>query len=249
MLALPSFVDDGQESSRVRALKRFRCLDLFCCAGGASRGLQKAGFHVTGVDKDPQPRYVGDAFHQADALTFPLEGFDFIWASPPCQAYTIAGRNQRRDGKVYPDLIEQTRHRLVASGIPWVIENVPGAPIRADLVLCGSQFNLRLARHRGFEFWEPRFTLANSCAHSHDLITVVGHGTPSWSRKQRIRRGLHPNVTVDEKRAVMGCEWMNREELAEAIPPAYSEYIGRQIIAELEASERERGKTGTSARP
>jgi DNA (cytosine-5)-methyltransferase 1 len=217
------------------AVLKPRALDLFCGAGGATKGLQLAGFHVTGVDIKPQPRYCGDEFHQADALTFPLEGYDFIWASPPCQAWTIAGKNARRDGKVYPELIAPIRERLKALGVPWVIENVPGAPITAHLVLCGSNFGLRVARHRGFEMWHEEFRLANSCAHASDLVTVCGDGTPSWSRKARVKRGLPPDVTVAEKRIVLQTPWMNRHEMAESIPPAYSEFIGKQVLEHIGA--------------
>src|SRR5579864_4184083 len=101
-----------------------RCLDLFCCAGGATKGLQRAGFHVTGVDIKPQPRYCGDEFHQADALTFPLTGYDFIWASPPCQSYSSAMRHLATP---QPMLIDAMRARLEASGAAWCIENVLGA--------------------------------------------------------------------------------------------------------------------------
>lgn len=209
---------------------KLRALDLFCCAGGATRGLQMAGFHVTGVDIKPQPRYCGDAFFQTDALTFPLEGFDFIWASPPCQAFTIAGANMRRDGTQYPDLVARMRSRLAAQRTSWVMENVPGAPLRVDLVLCGSHFGLRLARHRLFEFDTPKFNLMPSCSHAPDLITVCGHGTPSWMRQSRIRKGLHPNLSVALKREVMGCPWMDRAELSQAIPPAYSQFIAEAFL-------------------
>ena len=127
-----------------------RLLDLFCGAGGAARGYQLAGFHVTGVDIAPQPRYAGDEFVQADAMTWPLDGYDSIHASPPCQAYAnvTAWRGLRDD---HPDLVAATRVRLEAAGVPWVIENVPEAPVRRDLLLCGSQFGLRVRRHRAFE--------------------------------------------------------------------------------------------------
>jgi DNA (cytosine-5)-methyltransferase 1 len=136
-----------------------RALDLFCCAGGATKGLQRAGFHVTGVDIKPQPRYCGDAFHQADALTFPLEGFDFIWASPPCQAFTAL--RFMPTAKDHPNLIPETRARLVEANIPYCIENVPGAPLGDSgylIMLCGTMFGLQtrdgraeLRRHRLFE--------------------------------------------------------------------------------------------------
>ena len=208
----------------------YRALDLFCCAGGAGMGLHRAGFDVTGVDHNDQPNYPFH-FRQANALSYPLDGFDFIWASPPCQAYSIASASQRVRGKEYADLIEPIRKRLVASGIPWVIENVPGSPIRADLILCGSQFNLRVIRHRLFECSFPIFVLTPPCNHPPDPVVVVGHGTTSWARKKNGGK-CH---TSKEKRAAMGIQWTTREELSQAIPPAYSEFIGRQAIAALES--------------
>jgi C-5 cytosine-specific DNA methylase len=130
-------------------MSRPRLLDLFCGAGGAALGYQLAGFHVTGVDIAPQPHYCGDAFYQADAMTFPLDGFDVVTASPPCQAYSTLGRFSPH--VTYPDLYEPTRERLTASGLPWVIENVVGAPYRSGFILCGSMFGLRVRRHRNFE--------------------------------------------------------------------------------------------------
>ncbi len=137
-----------------------RALDLFCSAGGATRGLQLAGFHVTGVDIRPQPRYCGDEFRQASALEFPLEGFDFIWASPPCQKFT-ALRHMPTSRRDHPNLIPQTRARLEKSGIPYAIENVEGAPLGDSgylIRLCGTSFGLatkdwraELRRHRLFE--------------------------------------------------------------------------------------------------
>lgn len=123
-----------------------RALDLFCGAGGATRGLQMAGFHVTGVDIKPQPRYCGDEFHQANALTFPLDGYDFVWASPPCQRYTMA-QNAAKNAHNHPDLIPPIRERLLGSGVDWVMENVVGAPLINPVMLCGLAFGLKVKRH------------------------------------------------------------------------------------------------------
>lgn len=198
-------------------------LDLFCKAGGATRGLQLAGFRVTGVDIEAQPHYCGEEFYQADALEFPLDDFDFIWSSPPCQAYTKASLSQRNRGKVYPNILPAVRDRLVNSNTPWVIENTPGAPMRVDLVLCGSMFGLRLVRHRWFEFGFPWFGLVPPCQHHLNPCVVVGHGTTSWARAKNGGK-CH---TAQECRDAMGIDWMSRNELSQAIPPAYSEYIGR----------------------
>lgn len=212
-------------------------IDLFCGAGGAAMGLHRAGFDVVGVDKKPQPRYPF-RFIQGDATNPPvdLRCADYIWASPPCQKYSIAAHNNRRDGTEYPDLVAPVRDMLKASGKPWTIENVMGAPVRPDLILCGSHFDLPIARHRLFELsW---FMLhAPVCSHAADLITVVGHGTPSWARKARIAKGLHPNFSAAVKRKAMGIEWMNREELSQAIPPAYSEFIARAFLAQRDANQ------------
>ena len=193
-------------------------------------GLHRAGFDVTGVDNRPQPHYPFK-FIQRDALRFPLSGYDFIWGSPPCQAYSIAANTERTAGKIYPDLIAPLRRRLQKWGKCWVIENVPGAPIRADLILCGSHFGLQLVRHRWFEFGFPAFTLLPSCAHHPDPITVCGNGTPGWIRKK------HPGRVYreTEKRSAMGITWMNRAELSQAIPPAYSEFIGRLVLQYLQS--------------
>lgn len=205
-----------------------KALDLFCGAGGASMGLHQAGFKVTGVDINPQPRYPF-TFIQGDALEADLSGYDFVWASPPCQAYTQASLSQRRAGKKYPDLMAPTRDKLLASGLPFIIENTPGAPMRVDVVLCGSMFGLRLIRHRWFECSLPIFTLS-ICQHHPNPCVVVGHGTTSWARAKNGGK-CH---TIQENRDAMGIHWMNRGELSQAIPPAYSEYLGRQIIQQME---------------
>lgn len=226
---------------------RPRCLDLFCGAGGATKGLQRAGFHVTGVDIKPQPRYCGDVFHQADAMAFPLEGFDFIWASPPCQAHTAM--RTMPDAKPHPDLIPPIRARLSELSIPWVIENVPGAPLFRPMLLCGTMFGLgvldaELRRHRLFE--SPIAMLAPKCSHGQrDVIGIYGghqrnrrrrtigvYGEGCRDSVRKVDRGV-ADFKVEDGRTAMGIDWMTIAELCESIPPAYSEFIGRQIIAAL----------------
>jgi DNA (cytosine-5)-methyltransferase 1 len=217
-------------------VSRPKALDLFCGAGGVSIGLDRAGFDVTGVDIKPQPRYRGGTFVQADAMTFPLNGFDFIWASPPCQHYSNSTPTGRRES--HPDLVSATRRCLEAQGAPWAMENVPGAPMRHGVVLCGAAFGLivvgeggtklHLKRHRLIEPSFPLLSPPCGCGRADMKITVVGDGTPSGPRKR-----LGRNQREWEKREVMGIDWMNRRELAQAIPPAYAEFIGRQAMREI----------------
>ena len=222
-----------------------RALDLFCCAGGAGMGLHRAGFEVTGVDLRPQPRYPF-AFHQADALTFPLEGYDFIWASPPCQAHT--SMKTMHNAKAHLDLIPETRARLAASGIPYVIENVMGAPIDG-FMLCGTMFGLGVAdaelrRHRLFEASFP--ILAPQCQHGdRDVVGVYGghvrnrrrvigiYGEGARDSRRKFDKGV-PDFSVEQGRAAMGIDWMTLAELSQAIPPAYSEWIGRAAIRHIQ---------------
>jgi DNA (cytosine-5)-methyltransferase 1 len=200
-----------------------RLVDLFCGAGGATRGYQLAGFHVTGVDISPQPHYCGDEFIQADATTFPIEGFDAAHGSPPCQDHMRTPHpNQHGTGW----MLAATRQRFKASGIPWVIENVPGAPMRADYLLCGCMFGLpHLRRERWFETSWHGFAMNPCHDHSAPAISVVGHGTPTW-----VRAKLGYNPTIAQYRAAMGIDWMNRDELSQAIPPAYAEHVGRALL-------------------
>jgi DNA (cytosine-5)-methyltransferase 1 len=205
-----------------------RLLDLFCGAGGASVGYHRAGFtEIVGVDIKPQPRYPF-TFVYGDALEYVAahgHEFDAIHASPPCQAYSVAAQSQRNIGKEYPDLVGETRARLEATGIPWVIENVPGAPMRSDFVLCGCRVGLALRRVRLFETSWGGFDLIAPCSHTGPVVSVVGLGTPSWVRQQ-----LGYNPTISHYRAAMGIQWMNRNELSQAIPPAYTHYIGTRLI-------------------
>lgn len=215
-----------------------RALDLFCCAGGATKGLQRAGFHVTGVDIKRQPRYCGDAFVQGDALNppFDLSGFDFIWASPPCQHYSISALPQRQAGKEYPDLVAPTRALLKAAGVPFVIENVVGAPIRADIILDGTMFpGLKVVRERWFECEGIPYTMTAPSAAFRGICikggfySVTGHDGSS-----RLRKAGGPKNSVRAWKDAMGIDWMNRDELTQAIPPAYSEFIGRAAIAQIQ---------------
>jgi DNA (cytosine-5)-methyltransferase 1 len=211
-------------------MSRPKALDLFCGAGGASMGLHRAGFDVTGVDIRPQPRYPF-TFVQADAMMFPLEGHDLVWASPPCQRYSSAAEYSRQRGAEYPDLIAATRCRLEASGVLWVIENVPQAPVRPDVVLDGTMFGLRLVRRRHFELG-GFFCMApgRHRPHPDGVMCVVGHGRPSG-----MKRGPGaPTNTVTECREAMGIDWMDRATLVQAIPPAYSELIGRAALVALQ---------------
>jgi DNA (cytosine-5)-methyltransferase 1 len=199
-------------------------------------GYSRAGFDVVGVDIKPQPRYpftfwLGDALRTFDGIGFDLGSFDAIHASPPCQAYSVAAQSRRNEGHEYPDLLAPTRDLLEQTGLPWVIENVPGAPMRADIKLCGCQVGLDLRRERWFETNWLVDPMVPPHHHPHPVPSVVGHGTPSWVRKQ-----LGYNPTIADYRASMGIDWMNRNELSEAIPPAYTEFIGTQLMAHLEAT-------------
>lgn len=211
-------------------------IDLYCGAGGASVGYHRAGFDVIGVDHRPMPRYPYP-FIQADALdwlaTADLTGVSAIHASPPCQAYSQSTLGFRNAGKVYPDLLGPTREALKRTGLPWVVENVPGAPMRPDVVLCGCMFALPgLKRQRWFELsWAP-FELRLPCSHREPIVTVIGHGPNQHSAYRHVPG--HQWTAL--KHAAMGIDWMNRDELAQAIPPAYTEHIGIMLLTQLSRS-------------
>ncbi|HEV7251460.1 MAG TPA: hypothetical protein VGN93_31165 [Shinella sp.] len=203
--------------------RRLRALDLFCCEGGAGVGLHRAGFEVVGVDIQQRDRYPFE-FHRADALEFPLEGFDFIWASPPCQAHTIA---QKIRGNDHPDLIDPIRDRLCRSGIPYCIENVEGAPLRNPVMLCGSMFGIRTYRHRLFE-----------CSYPVQQPEHPKHEAPLRKMGRPVRDGEFMHIVgnfsgADLAREIMGMPWASRDGLREAIPPVYSEYLGRAAISHI----------------
>lgn len=205
-----------------------RLLDLFCGAGGAAVGYHLAGFGVVGVDIRSQPHYPFE-FHQADAMTYPLEGFDAIHASPPCQRYSSLKSKTSRD---WPDLVAPVRERLSRYGRPWVIENVMPAPLRSGVVLCGLMFGLRTHRHRRFESSEL-------------MLQPTLHDGPyprtsTFKRKKQLDEGLLISVTGNVGSycgpLAMGIDWMTGDELSEAIPPAYTEWIGRALLAQLGAA-------------
>lgn len=220
-----------------------KLLDLYCGQGGASLGYHQAGFTVTGVDLHPQPRYPFE-LHTGDAIEFlKAHGheFDAIHASPPCQAYSRATLGPRRAGqRTYPDLIAATRDALEATGRPWVIENVEGAPLVGPIRLCGSMFDLRardtdgtwvrLQRHRLFE---ASFALRapGLCAHDPSIKVAGVYGGGTDSRTSKLRGGYTPPKATRE--ALMGITHMTLKGLSQAIPPAYTRYVGAQMIEEL----------------
>lgn len=208
-----------------------KLLDLFCGAGGAAVGYHRAGFDVVGVDIAPQPRFPFP-FIQDDALTFPFNGFDVIHASPPCQRFSVASATHRDNGKVYPDCLTPTHTRLKEWGGIWIIENVVGAPVLSyAITLCGLSFGLKVFRHRVFQSSHVVF----SPDHPSHVGTRVGEGMFSvagnagrWKSWGTVQRNVSKG-SVAEWRSAMGIDWMTRKELTQAIPPAYTEYIGRQI--------------------
>ncbi len=211
-----------------------KLLDLFCGAGGCARGYMDAGFYVVGVDIAPQPRYCGDEFIQADALTFLLDGFDAYHASPPCQHYTQMLNWNGPDRSSYPDLVEVIRARLQATGKPYIIENVPGAPVERMITLCGAMFDLRVYRHRYFEsnilLFQPH--------HPKHLIPAAHSG--KVARADQFWCPVGNFGQKDDAQKAMGINWMKttgskNREIAQAIPPAYTRWIGEQLMQYLMA--------------
>lgn len=218
-------------------------LDLFCGGGGASAGYRNAGFDVIAVDIADRSRAMGRLgipFARCDWAEG-LERFgrlaDVIHASPPCQRYSRASACRPGLAATYPDLVGPVRDALIAAGKPWVIENVPGAPLAGPVQVCGTSFDLtagfgpqkvELRRHRLFE---SNTVLAGApCRHELTAIRVFGHGRPGNS-------GLRGPGYARATREAMGIGWMSRDELNEAIPPAFAEYIGRQLLPALNHGE------------
>ncbi len=211
-----------------------RLLDLFSGAGGCAVGYHRAGFtEIVGVDIKPQPRYPFQ-FVQGDALEYLAahgREFDAIHASPPCQGFSAMTAKHAK--KNHPDLVGPAREFLIKTGKPYIIENVPGAPLRTPVILCGTFFGLRVLRHRLFESNVFLFAPAQSCTHPpRGAVGRAGYADNKKVGDWISVAGHHPNLAASS--FAMGIDWMNKDEISQAIPPAYTEYIGRQLLAILE---------------
>lgn len=223
-------------------------LDLFCCAGGAGKGYSDAGFQVIGVDIDPQPNYPFE-FFQADAIEFAEKYahlFAAVHASPPCQTFS---RTKTLHDNEHPDLVEPTRDALVACGRPYVIENVVGAPLLDPMRLKGQHFNmtapdvdgvlLKLVRTRLFEsnilLTPPQEFYANKNVQTASVYGAGGGWTPKHRDNPDRRGGYIPHISVIKE--LLGIDWMSKHELSQSIPPVFTEYVGRQLLAHLDEKE------------
>lgn len=212
-----------------------RLLDLFSCAGGAAMGYHRAGFDVVGVDIAPQPNYPFE-FVRADAIEYLLsdwQHFDAIHASPPCQAYSAM--KSMPDAKQHDELVDKVRDILDWIGKPYVVENVPGAPMRDPLLLCGSMFGLgaegfQLRRHRLFD---SNIDLVAPSMCDHRSPTIGVYGGHVRCRSSKFWRETGADFPGCDKKALaneaMGIDWMTMGQLSEAIPPAYTEHIGMYL--------------------
>ena len=241
-------------------MSRPRILDLFCCAGGAGMGYHQAGFDVVGVDIRPQPRYPFP-FVQMDVFAYLAHHagrihrlFDAIHASPPCQAHSAM--KTMHNAREHLDLVPETRERLNSIGLPWAIENVVGAPLIAPITLCGTMFGLGvedadLQRHRLFELSHP-ILFVPECQHGQrDTIGVYGgharnrrrartigiYGEGARDSRRKFDKGV-PDFTVEQARIAMGIDWMTLAELCQAIPPAYTRFIGQHLLTFLAADRK-----------
>lgn len=224
-----------------------RLLDLFCGAGGCSKGYADAGFEVVGVDIKPQTHFPYK-FIQANVLEFldttDLSEFDAIHASPPCPRYTsITALSGDRDK--HPDLLAVMRRKLQVTGKLYVIENVVGAPFEQGVMLCGSMFGLRIRRHRCFES-NLLLMSPGPCKHHGNIISIHGAHTRDYTEKvlvvnenwQQSRKWRPISVPKERGMEAMGIDWiMTQDELSNAIPPAYTRWIGTQLMDILARNE------------
>lgn len=227
-----------------------RLLDLFCCAGGAGVGYSRAGFEVVGVDIKPQPHYPLP-FIQADALKLDSKFvalFDAVHASPPCQSYSdLAKRNDNADK--WPRLIEPVRAMLIRTGLPYIIENVDGAPLLDAIVLCGTMFpGLRVLRHRLFE---ASFAIVPPSHKPHPKVHTFDRRKSHFGKTDEMKDFVQVtgggNCTLAAARAAMGIDWMTKGEINESIPPAYTEFVGAQLLRHLGYSTEEPAKSRRNA--
>lgn len=231
----------------------YTILDLFCGAGGASAGYDDAGFEVVGVDLNPQPNYPYEFIQMdaLDALRALLDGdslgirwqfdFDAIHASPPCQTYSVASRCRPGLASKYPDLVDPVRGLLDKIGLPYVIENVEGSPLRSPVLLCGSMFGAsvlwngqryEMQRHRLFEAnWELQGPMRYP--HAYPSFPVYGHG------RQNYQTWFRGAPMAKMARQVMQTPWMTRDEFCESIPPYYTAYIGTQLRQRIRSTRNE----------
>ena len=244
-------VNGNESGNHSPAKKKPKLLDLFCCAGGVAVGYNRAGFEVVGVDISPQPHFPFE-FIQADALTLEpafLKSFDAIHASPPCQAYSdLAKRNG--NAHEWPRLIEPVREMLIKTGKPYVIENVSGAPLLNPTVLCGTMFKgLRVLRHRLFE---SSFLILAPPHGKHPKVHTFdkrkSHYGKTDDKVDFVQVTGGGNCTIAAARDAMGIDWMTKEELNEAIPPAYTQFIGKQLMKHLDTLKEGHKQCGTQDR-
>lgn len=214
-----------------------KLLDLYCKAGGCSKGYNMAGFDVVGVDIEDQPNYPF-LFIRSDAIEYVRKNYhlyDVIHASPPCQKYSRSTAPFRMAGKKYPDLLNETRIELEKTGKPYIIENVPGSPMRKDLILNGEMFGLKVIRNRWFELGgglfilcPPKTQIKKNLVRNGERVSVFGNG--SYRKSKFDKEPIFKKGSVRETWAyAMGINWMTCNEMSEAIPPAYTEYIGNRI--------------------
>ena len=219
-------------------MSRPKLLDLFCGAGGASMGYHQAGFDVTGVDAEPQPRYPFE-FIRADAMTFPLDGFDAYAASPPCDDHSALAVVNAAKGTGW--MLDAALGRFAGLNAPWAVENVEMADMPGSVTLCGSEFGLRSRLDDGREVWLKRHRKfrsnvflwgAGGCnCHGRPVIGVYGGGAGGP------RNGVRGKGRARAAREVMRIDWMDGDELDRAIPPPYTEFIGAQLLGHLASRE------------
>lgn len=229
-------------------MPRPRLLDLFCCEGGAAMGYHRAGFDVVGIDLERRGHRYPFEFIQADAIAYVLEHgheYDAIHASPPCQLYSVT--HNAHNSKKHPDLVDPTRDAILSTGKPYIIENVPGAPLIDPITLCGAAFDLTatdidgtalvLRRHRLFESNVWLWPVECACLIYKDLgyrvAGAYGNGSETPEAAKIRQGGYTPKPAV--RAELLGIDWMTRNGLSQSIPPAYTQYLGEQLIEHLTA--------------